>query len=583
MGAMGSAGSAGAQQRPTPPPPTLGATDPPPPPPEVPKPPDGKWLTDELGRQYFTIQIPKQEGEYRWLDDKTIVLRYGMRHEVTSHDDMTFTVKIFNTEGTAMSEPAKKVPTPEELAGAAATYAPLAADGDLLAFVPFAEGLPASGQWRNGFKIADMNGDGHLDIVHGPERKGARRRPNVFLGDGKGSWRRWEEVQFPPLGYDYGDVAVADFNGDGRLDLALAVHLRGVLVLVADGPASFKEWGQGVFFHIPGRDTASRGLTSRTIEAADWNGDGRPDLVVLGEGPRMTVARTIEGKPEINASHGYGVLVYLNRGDGTWEVKDERSNPRPIFGDDLEVADFNADGRLDLLLGLNVLGSKQLLRLGGEGGAWTVAELPGLRPAILAGGVHVADLDGDGRQDLAIGYMANELGVWRTGVDLFYARGTGKTRQSREPRKDTEWERRTLYAEEGRRGIFALDGGDLDGDGRTDLAALTGDGEVWVFLGRPGGAFLREASSELPAPTGCRGYDVKLADLDGDGRDELVAAFAGEASALFAPDKCRHGGSLQAWKNGPLPEAAAAAAEPGGPGDTGDIGDVGDIGDIGGR
>ncbi len=541
-------GAAFAQRQP-PPPATIGGTDPPPPPPELPKPPDGKWLTDELGRRYFTIQIPKQEGEYQWLDDKTIVLRYGLRHEVVSHDDLTFTVKIFNTEGAPMSAPAKKVPTPEELAQAAASYAPAASDGDLLAFAPFAEGLPASGQWRNGFKIADMNGDGHLDIVHGPERKGAHRRPNVFLGDGKGSWRRWEEAKFPALGYDYGDVAVADFNGDGRLDLALAVHLRGVLVLVADGPAGFKEWGEGVYFQIPGRGVESRGLTSRTIEAADWNGDGRPDLVVLGEGPRMTAARSIQGKPEVNASHGYGVVVYLNRGDGTWETKDERSNPRPVFGDDLEVADWSGDGRLDLVLGLNVLGSSQILRLGGAGGEWTVAELPGLRPHVLAGGVHVADLDGDGRKDLAIGYMANELGIWRTGVDLFYARAKG------------EWERRALYAEEGRRGVFALDGGDLDGDGRTDLAALTGDGEAWVFLGRPGGAFLREASAELPAPTGCRGYDVKLADLDGDGRDELVAAFAGEPSALFAPDKCRHGGSLQAWKGGPRPQVTAAAGE----------------------
>ena len=53
---------------------------------------------------------------------------------------------------------------------------------------PFDAGLPHEGQWRNGFDIADMNGDGLLDIVHGPPRKGDRR-PHVFLGDGKGNWR----------------------------------------------------------------------------------------------------------------------------------------------------------------------------------------------------------------------------------------------------------------------------------------------------------------------------------------------------------------------------------------------------------
>jgi len=548
--AAGTLDSARADQEPPPAPPkvVIGATAPPPPVEPPPTPPDGVWLTDESGRQYFTIQIPKQEGEYRWLDDHHIVLRYGMRHEVVTHDETTFTVKVFKTEGVPMSEPAKKVPTAEELAAVAATYVHDATDGDLLSFTRFDNGLPTSGQWRNGFEIADMNGDGHLDIVHGPERKGGRHQPNIFLGDGKGNWQRWREAQFPPLPYDYGDVAVGDYNGDRRPDLALAVHLAGVLVLVADGPASFKEWGKGVHFELPGQGGGA--FSSRTIESADWNGDSRTDLIVLGEGPRMSIGRSIKGQPDMRPANGYGMLVYLNRGDGSWEAKDERKNPRPVFGDDLEVADLNGDRRMDAVLGLNVLGSKQVLRLGAAGGGWTVAELPGLRPRLLTLAVHVADLNGDRRKDLAIGYIANELGTWRTGIDLFYARAKG------------EWERRTLFAEEGRRGVFALDGGDLDGDGHHDLAALTGDGEVWVFLGRRGGAFVRETGSELPPRTGCRGYDVKLSDLDGDGRDELVAAFAGEPSALFAPEKCTHNGSLQAWKVGARPEARASSGNP---------------------
>lgn len=537
---------AGADERPPAPPPWIGTTTPPPAPPEVPQPPDGVWLTDAQGRQYFGLEIPRVEGEYRWVDDKNIVLRYGMPHEVLAHDDETFTVKIYKVDP-AQDAGKSTEPTEEDRARVAATYKSEAVDADRLAFSPFANGLPTSGQWRNGFKIADMNGDGHLDIVHGPARKGERRQPHIFLGDGKGNWTRWREVKFPPLGYDYGDVAVADFNGDKRPDLALAVHLRGVLVLVADGPASFKEWGKGVGFVVPGGGNDAGSFTSRTIEAADWDGDGRVDLVLLGEGPRMAASRTIDGKPEIRPAMGYGVLVYSNQGDGSWQRRDELSNPRTVFGDDFEVADLNGDKRLDLVLGLNVLGAKQILRLGEKGGAWTSAELPHLRPAMLTGAVHVADFDGDRRLDLALGYIANELGTWRTGVDLFFARAKGA------------WERRTLFAEEGRRGVFALDGGDLDGDRLTDLVALTGDGEMWVFLGRRGGAFTRETGSELPPPEGCRGYDVRLSDLDGDGRDEVVAAFAGEASALFAPDKCVNGGSLQAWKAGPRRELSAAA------------------------
>src|SRR5262245_42878837 len=82
-----------------------------------------------------------------------------------------------------------------------------------LVFEPFGRGLPTRGQWRNGFAVADMNGDGHPDIVHGPPRK-VRGGPVVFLGDGRGGWTVWKDARFPAAPYDYGTAAVADFNGD---------------------------------------------------------------------------------------------------------------------------------------------------------------------------------------------------------------------------------------------------------------------------------------------------------------------------------------------------------------------------------
>jgi hypothetical protein len=47
--------------------------------------------------------------------------------------------------------------------------------------------------------------------------------------------------------------------------------------------------------------------------------------------------------------------------------------------------------------------------------------------------------------------------------------------------------------------------------------------------------------------TGCRGYHVALVDLNHDGRDEVLASFAGEASAAGGESGCPNGGGLRAW------------------------------------
>ena len=76
----------------------------------------------------------------------------------------------------------------------------------------------------------------------------------------------------------------------------------------------------------------------------------------------------------------------------------------------------------------------------------------------------------DERDDLVVGFLSRELGVMRSTVDVLYAG------------EDLEWRRRPLFAREGKAGIWATATGDLDGDGKTDIAFATGHGEVLVFL-----------------------------------------------------------------------------------------------------
>ncbi len=100
-------------------------------------------------------------------------------------------------------------------------------------------------------------------------------------------------------------------------------------------------------------------------------------------------------------------------------------------------------------------------------------------------------------------------------------------------------------------------------DGARRAASWTGTGgstwrlspataRRWLFLGHGNGSFQREASPEVPVMTGgCKGFDVKIADLDGRPGGELVTAFAGEASALFAPERCLSEGAMAAWRAKP--------------------------------
>lgn len=507
------------------------------------------WLVDDQGKRYYTLELPKYEGHYVWVDENRVRIRGGLIFDVVSHDEDSFTVKIYER-----SERQTRSPSAAEGEGEDRVEEVAAPTVDRLRFERFDEGLPDRGQWRNGFDVADVNGDGELDLVHGPSRKGPSR-PVIFLGDGKGRWRLWEDADFRGAPLDYGDAAVADFNGDGELDIAFASHLRGIKVFIGDGAGGFTEWSSGLPFRVPGSGQGPAEFSSRVVEVLDWNLDGLPDLVTLGEGPRM--GRSPESASPRFYGEASGPVVFLNRGDGSWQriVKAVGEGQRVHYGDTLSIADFNRDGRPDFAVGTAARGKRDLIHFhtSGPDGPWRAPVLDELSGGAAGFRVVTAgDFDGDEKPDLAVGYSLFQAGSWVNAVDVLLARPDGR------------WERQTVMKQATEQdpehvsdvGIWALASGDLDGDGTLDLVAFDGAGVVRTYLGTGDGAFVEEESPELAGPdVGCRSYDARIRDLDGDGRGELLTGFAGEPGSeilLNHSPVCPTGGAFRVWTTVPV-------------------------------
>ncbi|HKI85994.1 MAG TPA: VCBS repeat-containing protein [Thermoanaerobaculia bacterium] len=494
--------------------------------------------TDSKRRHYRALKVKLVPYNYVWVNKEhtKIRLRPGVSYDVDHATKEAVWVKVYlppkvKPKVTPVGPPPL---SPEQRVKIAQSYEVKVPVEKKVTLVPFDAGLPKSGQWRNWPAVADMNGDGHPDIVHGPARKG-RAVPAIFLGDGQGHWRLWRQATFPPLHYDYGAVTTGDFNGDGHMDMALAMHLLGVVVLTGDGHGHFTNWSTNLHLRY-GKHKNDAIFSARDITTVDWNGDGRLDLIALAEGPTSAQQSTAGSKYT-----PYGIAVLLNQGDGTWKLADLGSSASKggNFGDGVTLADFNGDGRIDVATGSNVAGWTDPIYLHQADGTLEPERVEQLRPG-FTGAVASADFDHDGRPDLVVGYTADEGGTWRSGIDVLFNRADG-------------FERVPVAVSHDRAGIWGLATGDLDGDGHTDIVGLTGRGGVIVLLGDGKGGFVRNAQ-ELTQPRNlCRGYGVLLKDLDGNGRDEIVADFAGEKSASpmlmggSGPTGCPGGGSLRVW------------------------------------
>jgi uncharacterized protein (TIGR03437 family) len=184
--------------------------------------------------------------------------------------------------------------------------------------------LPVSGGSTNpGFVLGDFNGDGKTDIAIAGQ---GSPTVSVLLGNGDGTFGKeiLSPLPSPASGFN-GQIAAVDFNGDGKLDLAVA--LGGSPLAGTQQLAILPGKGDGTF----GAAVMSAGIEN--LVAADFNGDGIPDLIGLVS-------------PSMSFPSEQGALaVRLGNGDGSFQADQLILGQAALFA----VIDLNGDGLPDVV------------------------------------------------------------------------------------------------------------------------------------------------------------------------------------------------------------------------------------------
>ena len=321
--------------------------------------------------------------------------------------------------------------------------------------------------------VADFNGDGWPDLAI------ASTPVMVLLGNGAGGFTAAPGSPFR-VGRGSKSVVVGDFNRDGKQDLAILAYSNGsvfdstVTLLLGNGAGGFSA-ALGNPFTVVGGQVSG-------LVMGDFNGDGKPDLATES---------SLDGT----------VTVLL--GDGTGGFTAVPGGPLKVGAkpQGLAVGDFNRDGWPDLAVAHDFSSNLTLLLGTGAGRFATAPGSPftvGSRPLPLA----VGDFNGDGRLDLAVGNFGGDS------VTVLLGNGAGGfTAAPGSP-----------FTVGKNPGSLAV--ADFNGDGKLDLAA--GGDPVVVLLGDGAGGFT--ASPGSPLRMGTRLNSVAVGDFNGDGKPDLAIA-----------------------------------------------------------
>lgn len=358
-----------------------------------------------------------------------------------------------------------------------------------------------------GLAAADLNGDGNLDLVLTADLIG------IYLGSGHGTFSSAPNY-YEPMNIGAGTIAIADFNLDGKPDVAASGEIllgkgdgtvKGPPTVLLPTSATLAVVGKFVKNAAPGVAAISTGNgTSQNtlyvlvndgtgflslahtytlpqpgsaIATGDVNGDGNLDLIVIG-----------------STSTGWSYTVLLGNGDGSFQspVAHQESGQTP-YAPTIVIADFNSDGKQDFAV---PIGNSVAVLVGNGDGTF------GSPTLFFDGGgywIVSADFNGDSKLDLAA--------AGSSGLAILLGNGDGTFQAAAFPYTAS--------------GLSSLLTADLNGDGKADLVSAAYR-FIQVFLGNGDGTFI-----VLP-PFGVNGggtgvSPVALADVNGDGKLDLIA------------------------------------------------------------
>jgi hypothetical protein len=276
--------------------------------------------------------------------------------------------------------------------------------------------------------VGDFNGDGKQDLAVADYNNTGN--VSILLGDGAGNFSG--PGNFPTSSGGPTSVAVGDFNGDGKQDLAVA-DFNGASILLGDGTGNFgapTNFGAGDFPY--------------SVAVGDFNGDGKQDLAVandesdnvstlladgtgnfsaatnfaVGDVPESVAVGDFngDGKQDLATANALSDNVSILLGDGTGNFSGPTNFALGSSPSSVAVGDFNGDGKQDLAV---AAGYNVSILLGDGAGNFS-------RPAKFAAGhvpysVAVGDFNGDGKQDLAVA----DISTISEGVLILLGDGTG--------------------------------------------------------------------------------------------------------------------------------------------------------------